>query len=84
MDKEIMVVEENEVMEEETMNECGNSGFGKVLLGAGIVGAGVALFKLVPKVINKIKSKKEATIVVEAEPNNFSKDMPNDDNEENN
>ena len=63
---EMMNYETVEEMEEE-YEECENSDLGKgVLIGAGAVGAGFALFKLGQKVWSKFKKKKDAAVELDA------------------
>ena len=65
MNEEIMNVEEMDYEEVETNN--GGSDLGKgVLVGAGIVGAGFALYKLGKKLASKFK-KKDTGVEVQAE-----------------
>lgn len=78
MNEEIMNVEE--VMDEEVMVENHGSDLGKgVLVGAGIVGAGFALYKLGKKLATKFKKKEtEVEIVVEQPKDSDADDDKND------
>ena len=61
MNEELMNVAEEAVEEVVVSEACSKVGFGKgMLIAAGVVGAGVVLYKLGKKVVSNIKAKKNA------------------------